>query len=99
MAPDLHRHTAPATFTAKVDAEGWLWEQRKQVGTASLAVERAAAHLGLTSNAHLTALIGLGNLQSEALPDHADAATTYQQVIHLADGHSDLHLAVAWRNL
>lgn len=87
----VRRLDAPSPQTA-----AWL---RDALGAAGLAVERAAAHLGLTSNAHLTALIGLGNLQSEALPDHADAAATYQQAIDLADGHSDLHLAVAWRNL
>lgn len=72
--------------------------------TARAAVERAKAHLGRTSNAHLTALIGLGNLESQvqvggASPAHSDAAETYLRTIELAEGVSDVHVAVAWRNL
>ncbi|MGV5046695.1 tyrosine-type recombinase/integrase [Rhodococcus pyridinivorans] len=31
VGPDLARHNAPATFAAKVDAEGWLGQQRRLV--------------------------------------------------------------------
>ena len=27
--PDLKRHTAPTTFSAKIDAEGWLASERR----------------------------------------------------------------------
>src|SRR5664280_1169581 len=29
VGPDLMRHLAPTTYTAKIDAEGWLHEERK----------------------------------------------------------------------
>ena len=29
--PDLLRHVAPTTFQAKIDAEGWLHEERKLI--------------------------------------------------------------------
>ena len=29
--PDLLRHHAPVTFTAKIDCEGWLHEERKLI--------------------------------------------------------------------
>lgn len=74
------------------------------LATARTAVERAAEHLGESSSAHLTALLGLGNLQSETHAARgpaaeADAAATYQRVVELAEGTSDIHVAVAWRNL
>ncbi len=31
MGPDLQRHTAPATFTARMDAEHWLAEERRLI--------------------------------------------------------------------
>lgn len=73
--------------------------------TARDAVDRAAKHLGTTHAAHLTALVGLGNLQSQTplpAPDSAArsrAAATYRRVADLAEGVSDAHVAVAWRNL
>lgn len=33
MGPDLARHNAPTTFTAKGDAEGWLGVQRQRIAT------------------------------------------------------------------
>ncbi|MCJ1685346.1 CHAT domain-containing protein [Rathayibacter sp. VKM Ac-2928] len=69
--------------------------------TARLAVDRAAEHLGLTTSAHLTALITLGNLQSlsDSETSAADSAASYRSVVELARGNSDHHVAVAWRNL
>src|SRR5664279_4325690 len=31
IGPDLARHVAPETFTAKIDAEGWLAAERRLV--------------------------------------------------------------------
>jgi hypothetical protein len=31
MGPDLARHTAPATFSARMDAEHWLSDERRLV--------------------------------------------------------------------
>jgi len=31
VGPDLLRHLAPTTFTAKIDAEGWIHEERKLI--------------------------------------------------------------------
>ena len=31
LGPDLARHVAPETFTAKIDAEGWLALERRLV--------------------------------------------------------------------
>lgn len=31
VGPDLQRYTADTTFTAKTDAEGWLWERRREI--------------------------------------------------------------------
>jgi hypothetical protein len=33
--PDLLRHMAPTTFTAKIDVEGWLHEERKLIEATS----------------------------------------------------------------
>ena len=30
IGPDLARHVAPETFTAKIDAEGWIAAERHQ---------------------------------------------------------------------
>lgn len=72
--------------------------------TAQIAVERSSEYLGRTSNAHLTALLGLGNLESQvwaepSSPAQSGAEITYLHIIDLAGGVSDVHLAVAWRNL
>jgi hypothetical protein len=31
IGPDLVRHCAPKTFTAKMDAEGWLRDERRTI--------------------------------------------------------------------
>lgn len=31
MGPDLARHTAPATFTSRMDAEAWLADERRLI--------------------------------------------------------------------
>lgn len=73
------------------------------LATADMAAKRAAKHLGARSSAHLTALVGLGNLQSQVIAEGSSpaqtAAATYRRVVELAEGVSDPHLAVAWRNL
>jgi hypothetical protein len=36
--PDGNRHSAPLTFVAKIDAEGWLVEQAAETGGHRLAI-------------------------------------------------------------
>ena len=35
IGPDLARHTAPATFTARMDAEHWLADERRLISGAT----------------------------------------------------------------
>ena len=36
IGPDLRRHTAPNTFTVKLNAEGWLANERQLIERAAL---------------------------------------------------------------
>ena len=53
--PDAARHKAPTTFETKIDAEGWLHQQRTQVAaedwTAPAIKQRRAARLTFTDYA------------------------------------------------
>ena len=43
--PDLMRHRAPSTFDARMDAEGWLHEERKLIDADSWAPPKRRAEM------------------------------------------------------